>query len=184
MKSRPIIFSGESVRAILEGRKTQTRRVMKPQPEWVEHLGRRGCWYRNSCPRPDIKSELMPYAPYRSGDRLWVREAWINLESEDHYKADIVYKTDDYELPKCLKWRNPMFMPRWASRLTLKIINVRVERLQCIFDCDAWSEGYHTIADFVFEWDKLNAKRGFSWDANPWVWVVEFMRIGTDRGGQ
>lgn len=184
MRERPILFNGEMVRAILEGRKTQTRRVMKPQPcEWVEavtYSEYQGCWTvhgyeggmmtstRTFDGQPELKC---PYG--KSNDELWV--------------ADGSPTPIDYW---CWK-RNTLpsiHMPRGVSRIQLKITDVRVERLQDITEDDAKAEGVHLppieewwyipdnphILKFQELWDSINAKKGYGWDLNPWVWVVEF----------
>ena len=202
MKERPIIFSTEMVRAILEGRKTQTRRVIKPQPydaeraikraEEINNLIRRGAYVR--CPYGQV------------GDRLWVKETWATLQCEDKVKpsnlnpeiatqAQILYREQlGDNNPYHPNWRSPLFMPRWASRITLEITGLRVERLQDI-PLDALIDEGIEVSDelmalpdnrgkylaiqqlFIDLWDKLNAKRGYAWDSNPWVWVIEFKRL-------
>lgn len=180
MKERPIIFSGPMVWALLEGRKTQTRRVIKPQPVndfWMgAHLGE----VFAKCPFGQIRS------------RLWVRETFgLQLEPCKEYPNGlIVYKADlppdstfQYEGGGSA-WRPSIFMPRWASRITLEITGVRVERVQDISELDIVAEGIRDTfdgkrfvpADYHYKelWDSLNAKRGYSWDTNPWVWVLEF----------
>lgn len=219
VKERPIIMQAESVKAILDGRKTQTRRVIKDQPQ--SHMDQcvpylddaRFCWTGpqlseegNPLPRemwaggwPDCSPEF--YCPYGvPGDRLWVREThWIN--KEEHLAA---YRADA-EMPghmKGNKWRSPMFMPRWASRITLEITEVRVQRLQDISDPgdDLIAEGirkqsppdlkgnrWHwgdtsedrcptpTMA-YMALWDKINRKK-HPWASNPWVWAISFRRV-------
>jgi hypothetical protein len=190
MKERPILFSGAMVRAILSGAKTQTRRIVKPQPEC--------CDIRDS--------------PYHKGMRLWVREAWNFLGTDmmrhgrTHSTQDgvVKYLADGERRTINTKWRNvevwmarkpqsrpSIHMPRWASRITLEITSVRVERLQAISEADAAAEGcdgncpighlpaymkgplsYH----YAQLWESINGPG--SWEANPWVWVVEFRRIG------
>ena len=206
-KCRPIIMSSDSVRAILDGRKTQTRRVVNEQPEnlypvvTVEFLeGRKGWRYRYS--DPDRKHSggsgfLMKCSFGAPGDRLWVREAfWLRQWSDNFKNIQVAYdrpaertkyiladKGESFEefLTKrkfSNGWQNPMFMPRWASRLTLEITNVRCERVQKIALNDVWDEGYKTITDFKEAWDALNGKRkGCSWNDNPWVFVLEFKKI-------
>jgi hypothetical protein len=209
MKERPIIFNGEMVRAILDGRKTQTRRVMKPQPPYrfgSPFLTTTGVWIFSLTTAGDFpmwKNYLK--CPYGlPGDRLWVRETWAKRsDCEDgsdkakhylHYKA--TYKGGNLldEWHAYDKWRPSIHMPRWASRITLEIVNVRVERVQEISETDATEEGFsasygwceasncHEANSFAWEhfqnlWDSINAKRGFGWDANPWVWVIEFKRV-------
>ncbi|HDR8979457.1 TPA: hypothetical protein QDA90_004261 [Burkholderia vietnamiensis] len=212
MKERPILFSGPMVRAILEGRKTQTRRVAK------EFAG-----------RDDLDAILGRFPNQRGcphgepGDRLWVREAFRLTSDFDGdsptrvgercldagYRAPwapVRYEVDGAE--RDWRWvgtppghevtagraRASMHMPRWASRITLEITGVRVERLQSISESGARAEGvtieeHHmrgycagaywppSIRAFHDLWDSLNAARGHGWDANPWVWVIEFRRI-------
>jgi len=226
VKTRPIIFGAESVRAILEGRKTQTRRVMKPQPWYepgsfppgVELLWWRWSAYAASASHdpPGVPSEQwFEHCPYgKPGERLWVREAWDfamgGAYSFDGYRSatyglsyaagggrflEYEGKSDDdpyFELADSRGGnRSPIFMPRWASRITLELTEVRVERLQEITEADAIAEGCtatslhpHVSADehesareqYARVWDELNAKRGFGWNLNPWVWVLSFKR--------
>lgn len=213
MKERPILFSGPMVRAILEGRKTQTRRVVKPQPQMLELSGR--LWWETPKGRMvhSASREWHEYLhdqdkPYAPGDRLWVRETWhpaarLGAEYLIEYKADESERTVDagFEGPTPTidaaisrnAWRPSIHMPRWASRLTLEVTGVRVERLQDITPDDARAEGHpHTpgterypqdVHDeaardwFMDLWDDINAKRGHTWVSNPWVWVVEFNRL-------
>lgn len=172
MRERPIIFSGESVRAILDGRKVQTRRVIKPVQPRDD-----GRWPAGRDPVPDC-----PFG--RVGDRLWVRETWA-----DHPDGDgPIYRATDPtwdDEPGSIRWRPPIHMPRWASRLTLEVAGVRVERLQAIDKAGARAEGCHGIDgdghrgyvppldQFEAAWDALNGKRA-PWSSNPWVWVVTF----------
>ena len=216
MKERPIIFSTESVRAILDGRKTQTRRVKDPQPlsycgfkygidedgEWYElhHYGR-----FPMVERIYPAKKLCPFGV--PGDQLWVRETYIvrqlrtipSLNKRVFYKADSHWSCDKLKVTLvplnesrnssyCLHaWKSPLFMPRKFSRLTLEITDVRCERLQDITEEDAKAEGIildptcvlnSHIGHYSLLWDKLNAKRGFGWDTNPWVWVIEFKKGG------
>lgn len=239
VRERPILFSGEMVCAIRDGRKTQTRRVVKPRREGghisgpasepggaIESFGG-GAWHKPA----GIEVQSCPYgAP---GDRLWVRETWNVCDAEPSdwpgavepgeplpmipkqrlpgtlvlYAAD--RSSDEYDT-----WRPSIHMPRWACRLTLEITGIRVERVQDISDDDCRAEGvdepramsglgyhpghrcWHPLdaghpvygvgvqcirgmrAEYASLWDSLNAKRGHSWESNPWVWVLEFRRIG------
>lgn len=220
MKERPIIFDAESVRAILAGSKTQTRRVIKPQP------GHRIYWnpivYRGHGGWTDEHG--MPVrCPYgKNGDRLWVREAhtfadvgfdrkpgthdvswseavWVDyradearqvvnvtLEQADYVESWIADREVDGDGDN---WRSPLYMPRWASRITLEIVDLGAERLQEISGRDCVEEGCLIQSrlpdedEFTFRggfrnrWDAINARRGFGWDTDPWVWVIEFRRV-------
>ena len=132
------------------------------------------------------------------GDRLWVRETWAKC-CHSHGCSGIYFKTDDLKGAKIEKWKPSIHMPRRISRITLEVINVRVERLQDISEDDAMAEGAHPFPfmDRMFDpetrkmvvdadfhrprfktlWDSINSKRGFGWDVNPWVWVIEFRRV-------
>lgn len=187
MRERPILFSGPMVRAILEGRKTQTRRVAM-----VTRCGVRvpalGC-----DPAPD--AARCPYGV--PGDRLWVRETWYdNLTArspeqrasreEVYYRADGLPEFEGEESE--IRWRPSIHMPRWTSRLTLTITDVRVERLQDITEADAQAEGIETYAGYARErfrdlWNNLNRSRGFGWDVNPWVWAIGFTTTGEGARG-
>jgi len=222
MKERPILFSTPMVKAILDGKKTQTRRVIKPQPEEhviipdkINGLKWNGVNY-GSITRDErgsiAETSLATICPYgQPGDTLWVRETWNVCDvgydgyngafeagyplvtipaSKPEYGNMVYYKADGNEEPP---WRPSIHMPRWASRITLEITAVRVERVQDISEGDAIAEGIDTSwqetkypnvfmqldarAEFEITWDTINAKRGYSWDDNPWVWVIEFERI-------
>lgn len=231
MKERPIIFCGEMVEAILKGKKTQTRRIVGPQPIAYgksSYGGTRSGWVW----RPDTLNrswnddDADPYrckeiatvamageCPYgQVGDRLWVRETFAQCGTVmDERIAYIAYRADaeltatskfypqivpsNKSFLKTLrKWRPSIHMPRWASRITLEITNIRVERVQ-----DIKTGGYLTKSDvqkegcpfdnkpellgsdeeewFIKLWNSINAKRGYSWESNLWVWVIEFKRF-------
>lgn len=234
-REKPIIFSAPMVRAILEGRKTMTRRVVKAPLEWANpktdgrmmydlsrawkdgkpesgeylhvafaHPG--DGWQKN--PKDDTFQRV--YAPWDVGDRLWVREAWqvkglawgkspketkIAAKSAFHYKATDTGEWKEY----WGKWRNPMFMPKWAARLWLEVTAVKVERLHEISEGDAICEGMKFLggmadnfdeapwADpgdktehpwrwargaFCAAWKRINGED--SWAANPWCWCITF----------
>lgn len=187
---KPILFSGEMVRAILDGRKTQTRRVIKPQPRF-DRMGLTDASFVNTYDEtwayPNVCPEKYYKCPYgKPGDLLWVRETWRESESHTwagcqnldaiHYKAD----HDEPDADGC--WRPSIHMPRWASRITLEVTNVRVERLQDILVEDSLKEGMDhnpmncPRMEFAQLWNSINEKRGYGWETNPWVWVVEFER--------
>lgn len=203
MSEKPILFSGEMVRAILAGNKTQTRRVVKPQPVGDNGSGRwsfvassterasvdtwdfniideTGNVYTERGVEHSLVSRLK--SPYGlSGDRLWVRETWSLADDDLWYRAD----TDE---PERIRWKPSIFMPRWASRIMLEVVSVRVERLQNISEEDAEAEGIAPWADggyrpaFHLLWNTINLKRGYPWSESPWVWVVEFRRVEVNRG--
>lgn len=188
MKEQPILFSADMVRAILDGRKTMTRRVIKPQPPddcvWDEESGLFAV--------PESALGLIRHCPYEVGMNLWVRETLAELDDQYGgtsyaYKADASYVEPHKSWDKLPKHIIPsIFMPRWASRITLDITGVRVERVQDITVEDARSEGVEPLgsegdsrrwrASFHELWDSLNAKRGYGWTTNPWVWVITFER--------
>ncbi|WP_425318520.1 hypothetical protein [Pseudomonas nitroreducens] len=202
MKERPILFSGPMVRAILEGRKTVTRRVMKHQPHedasvTVENynvavVDRHG----EQQPGPEVfgawwsDGERGCVCPYgQPGDRLWVRETYADAGCRLTYKADV----DDGAHCVVKKWTPSIHMPRRASRILLEITDVRVERLQDISEEQAIAEGIHFDKRrwfptdeggpaFVWPQDAFqhlfqSVTGGDESDANPWVWVVEFERV-------
>lgn len=192
MSERGIIMQAESVRAILAGIKTQTRRVYKPRnPEPWELPPGEG-YKDDGTPWPmyqDTYGDFHPVpCPYGApGDRLWVKEAWKPLGSDD-----IAYRASEDDMAG--PWLSPLFLKREHSRLTLEVVAVRVQRVQEISEADAraegcsWSDGakefgQDTEAPFTARdayantWDGLNAKRGYPWASNPWVWAVTFRRV-------
>lgn len=210
MKERPVIFNGEMVRAILDGRKTQTRRVVSdrhlhlidvasqvgecyPLESGIDHANSQS-YYREHCPFGQV------------GDRLWVRETFADVNTDGG--PAFTYRAD-HDLKFCLddespvdydrypgknfamwcsdlwngedghSWSPSIHMPRWASRITLEITAVRVERLQNISEADAIAEGgteHFNIDWFGPLWASIYGVD--SWNANPWVWVIEFRRVG------
>lgn len=229
MNEHPILFSASMVKAILEGRKTQTRRVVKG-------LGSKlGDEYCTELRNGEIveTATLCPYG--KAGTRLWVRETWrlasVNASILNAQFWTVQFK-DFAVLPhpqparelfvplaakdtftpgqtgiEFGKWRPSIFLPRWASRITLEVVSVRVERVQDISEEDAIAEGVETAmpatagavlpsndmlrtngygvvmqsakAEYAKLWDTINAKRGYGWDANPWVWVIEFKQVAS-----
>lgn len=205
MKERPILFTGPMVRAILEGRKTVTRRVVKPQPDFL------GSMVDPNTPFKTLDAGLharitCPYG--EPGDRLWVREAWAADAQVDAiapsdlsqgepiwYSADLSVRQTGCSMISKGRVRPSIHMPRWASRILLELTAVRVERLQDISEEQALAEGVRgepcdharqACADigcwgdtakgaFGFLWESLNGEG--SWAENPWVWVVEFKRV-------
>jgi len=163
VKEKPILFSAAMVRAILDGRKTQTRRVVRPQ-----------LWLREN-------SRFVQKPKYQVGDILWVRETWQHwLNDNGNPSGDCMYKADECGR-NGIGWKPSLFMPREACRLFLKVTEVRAERLQDISEKDAIAEGVRSrlpdngIAQSEFQdiWDSINAKK-FPWESNPWVWVITF----------
>lgn len=203
MNEYPILFSGPMIRALLEGRKTQTRRVVKPQPSELPNgnFAWRQSKHGESFENFPIDA-LLPYSPYGiEGDRLWIREAWAvepRLESYSPFMLEhhpVWYAADDLwviwngkrEESVPGRTRPSIHMPRWASRITLEIVSVRVERVRAISESDciaegteyAVAEGENMPAKVAFEmlWNSINEKRGFGWEKNPWVWVIEFRKL-------
>jgi len=213
MTERPIIFSAPMVRAILAGEKSQTRRIVKPQPEIT---GEHPQWRDEKLPlwrrRDQFERDCCPYGSV--GDLLWVREAWrtgdqlgahsgskIQAMAEEcgyykhgglnpccpiYYEADGHHRAwgdnDEADFGVLGRYRHGRFMPRWASRITLEITGIRVERLNDITEADARAEGCvaHDSArrEFAHLWSTIHAADGPNgWEANPWVWVIEFKRV-------
>lgn len=182
MKERGMIFNGEMVRAILDGRKTQTRRPVK----FPVHDKNLGCELAGN----ELAGELSAGSYLNSafgkpGDRIWVRETWAryNIDQNSH---DIAYRaTTPADWPEEGRWRPSIHMPRWASRILLEITGVRVERLQSITLGDICKEVGCGLYDFRpatygFQvWEELwkSIYGAESWKANPWVWVIEFKRV-------
>lgn len=210
VKERPILFSGEMVRAILDGRKTQTRRVVKPQPECRENAaipGHFGTFFKGwNLDHPFFTvGSILQYCPYGApGDRLWAREAF-SIYPHPVLPDTVHYRADYGDTDKTFIYKPSIHMPRWASRILLEVTNVRIERLQSISEEDAVAEGIETIgmghyknylhpcddekgggwltarASFYSLWESINGEG--SWDANPWVWVVEFQRVEGSSDG-
>lgn len=203
MADRHINMRGHEVRGVLDGRKTQHRLVLKPQPNEVDI---HGLWYR----MPGGGLSLNCYAlPYQIGDRLWVRESFLagiafdendmpTVREKIWYRAtepDLRWFSGESDSPSDRPpWRPSIHMPRWASRLTLTVTDVRVQRVQSISEDDADAEGVEYFcaglyrdylqgpdigidgarASFQSLWDSINAKRGHGWDTNPWVVALTF----------
>ena len=225
MTDKPILFSGTMVRAILDGRKTMTRRIIQPY-ESVPHPfnGRRAVPSNLMVVKVRARlgghTEGPTFNPrFAPGDRLWVREAWRTLHTSDclaprHLAEDpskVTFEADSHRrnpLWAFGKLRHSMFMPRWASRLTLIVTDVRVQRLQDISEDDARAEGIEhdqdrsrgnviawrdyldrggkcgtAIASFRSLWDSLNAERA-PWSSNPWVVAVTFRPVLGNIGGK
>lgn len=227
MREKPILFSSEMVRAILDGRKTQTRRIIKPQPCVDLERGYSPCGiidgkfvFRTTLGYSNHFEAIYLKPKYQVGDRLWVREnikticyPYRDGKNRYGYGEQLIEYVADGQTEKCPDaqdewWRHnwhvrssttipSIHMPRWASRITLEVTNIRVERLQDISELDALAEGVDgerlvhgklngVEGDFVEGscregykalWNSINTKRGYGWEADPWVWVVEFKRI-------
>lgn len=205
MKERPMIFNAEMVRAILDGRKTQTRRIMKVQPK---DCPRGGHWWPSDKHRTmlhveealqnsegiwaGIVGDACPFGDV--GDRLWVRETWAEAGASAPdlklYRANYPeHVPSHYEnVPPIdeIRWTPSIHMPRWASRITLEITGVRVERLNSISNESARAEGYPVDREadggdsdpwlwFRDLWDGIYPEQSFK--HNPWVWVITFQRV-------
>jgi hypothetical protein len=194
MNEKPILFSTPMVQAILAGRKTMTRRIVKIQPYLFDPHGdaKTWVWKHIAGLRPYLSKEMVKHCPYGTpGDHLWVRETWAG--GEDY--GTIIYKASGTPLPKHTgaRWHPSIHMFRRFSRITLEVTGVRVERLQEITEDDAWKEGVHELVDkkrpYIDKWGGTPAKAAFSnlwesingkkypWGSNPFVWVIEFSRI-------
>ncbi|MDA8499634.1 MULTISPECIES: morphogenetic protein [unclassified Citrobacter] len=203
MTERGMIFNSEMVRAILDSRKTQTRRPVK-FPFKDRNLG---CELSGNELAGELSSGNYLNSPFgKPGDRIWVRETFqgplFDFDQMDAYCKDsapfekarfCVYKADGKPAPEFFDaddnlhccWRPSIHMPRWASRLLLEITSVRVERIRSMSQDDARAEGVIAAsgpmeAGLAFRelWDSIYGEE--SWKANPWVWVIEFERIEGD----
>lgn len=242
MKTKPILFSGPMVRAIVSGQKSQTRRIIKPQPKNRPILANAYTvgadrskdgneWLDADCINPGVPMKT----PFVVGQRLWVRETFA-IENTHEYDGTETLPTDGRPIQRregfklipryratepdtqliiaecehdedAMRWTASSFMPRWASRITLEIESVRVERLQDISFQDALAEGLAQrphrylrcqtfgVADWEEErwrmspidayealWGSINGKG--SWATNPWVWVITFRRIAATKAGR
>ena len=135
-------------------------------------------WNNDSMTATEAIGEYCPYG--KTGDQLWVRETWrVNGNAHDYARAgkeSVFYRADeDWNVDA--GWRPSIFMPRWASRITLEVTDVRVERLQNVSHEDGRAEGFDSLDGFALLWDRINEKRGYGWHANPWVWAVEFRAV-------
>lgn len=213
MAERPILFSGAMVRAILDGHKTQTRRVIKrPKSmpgDYLLHptkiMDRLRAWYSRAA--GDVVGTVQPCPYGQPGDRLWVREAFTIPSDVTECTRHVAYRADACEEDGRLLWKPSIHMPRWASRILLEVTAIRVERLNDISEADAIAEGCRPdaglhgdddmgvhftsetfdrhngrigsvpmpVVRYAVLWNSINGPG--SWEANPWVWVVEFRRV-------
>ena len=192
MTDRPIIFSTPMVRALLAGGLSQTRRVLKEQRHVAYPMFSGGRWQWHGTTGAVLSDVVVPYAP---GDRLWVKEAFVRYHELDDcdmrvgplkvaYKADGGFRwldADTDEFRDSPPWGSPFYMPRWASRLTLLVTDVRVQRLQEISRGDAMEEGcpFANMADgpnprdwYRDIWNSIHGPD--AWDRNPWCVAVSF----------
>lgn len=211
MKERPLPFTEPMVRAILSGAKTQTRRIVKWPVYCLSHGGRRRLLTERDVStlaelirEPGRHPDNRPQCPHGApGDRIWVKEKFlIETSGSCRYdaeglspgeypewlqRASIVHYAATTDLTSLGKWKSSRFMPRWVSRITLELTEVRVQRLQDVTWQDCMSEGIKvgfTILDegdttwirgqFEELWDSINAKRGYPWESNCWVWALTF----------
>ena len=179
---KPILFNIEMVRAIMDGRKTVTRRVVKPQPESrPTPMKKDSCWPGCFAIQGTAKVIRPPYQP---GDTLWVRETWAKSMA-----GTFMYQADDKAI-MVERWRPSIHMPREAARIFLRVTDVRVERLQDI-NLDppgpknqVVREGLRYLSDFIAVWDRTIKPADlhfYGWDANPWIQVIEFERISKEQ---
>ena len=180
-KSVPIIFTVNSINKILTGKKVMTRRIIKPLPEMGNE--------------PIIFKKCRYGYP---GNKLWIKEPWQYSWSSQHQKNCVIYKATPgfqntnvpqniYERGIECTWRSPIYMPKWARRIELDILQISYERIQSISNYDILKEGLDlslslgpekmerdTRRRFINEWDSINSKRGYGWEKNNWVWVISF----------
>lgn len=194
MSIKPILFNTEMARAILEGRKTVTRRAVKPQPPATSHVSQVKNDYGWSFWEDNPEKHYMK-PPYKTGDVLWVRETWspVNVRPRRYiYKADVDRSIGEgVGLPLC--WHPSIRMPKEAARIFLRVTDVRVERLQAMSHEDAEQEGCWCdegglempLDKFAEVWDstiKPADRPTYGWEANPWVWCIEFERCEKPEG--
>jgi hypothetical protein len=215
MNEKPILFSGPMVRAILDGRKTMTRRAVKLREREDAHEGNDGTLHAVQDHGCHVTERVIACPYGKTGDRLWVRETcyrWTGCGRAPSrfaciggpqicYADDPEFGTDAQSQSanaySCVVTVPSIHMPRWASRLTLEVTAVRVERLQAISEADARAEGidrrmdgpdeeysgapgkwgWNPVTAFRHLWDAINAGRGYPWESNPWVWVVAFKLV-------
>jgi len=197
MREHPILFSAEMVKAILDGRKTQTRRVIKNIPDDARLIYACGTFSLEI----DGEFQRLAQCPYGYiGDRLWVRETfkYTDFDLRDAgklpHRCEVEYKlngirkwvtaTTDTQILIPDQWRPSIFMPRWASRITLEITDIRVHKVDEITEQDAIAEGFKADdfapqcitarCRFAQTWDGINEKRGYGWKPNLWVWAITF----------
>ena len=189
---KPILFNTDMVRAILEGRKTVTRRAVKPQPFAVKQDENAPCWCGHFVSENGKVQVDKP--PYRPGDILYVREVFFEHKDHFYYKADGKHEALA-KLGITFKWHPSIHMPREAARIFLRVTDVRVERLQDMTIKDSLREGVKLnlkecvageipLAPFARVWDstiKETDRALYGWEANPWVWVIEFERISKEE---
>ncbi len=189
-KAKPILFNTEMVRAILDGRKTVTRRVVKPQPVNVMTEEERRCRALSGADPygfcvGTMDTEILKKSSYHYGDILYVRETWCGSACKYYYRTD----GEEIEIPTLdgntvtfgkadgLKWKPSIHMPKEAARIFLRVTDVRVERLQDCGNMQSKDEGCNCCSQFARIWDSTIKKSDlakYGWVANPWVWVIEF----------
>ena len=213
---KPMIFTTESVRGILDERKNQTRRVVTPansyfdggsvnktiKAAWKDFdwanayvdpgpspAGNVGPYLKVPYPKEDTVHRIYPR--YAVGDKLWVKETWARTMATAYRQSPGVVFTpnpEDTTVGAVYKagwtrvkpgpWKPSRFMPKWASRITLEIKNIRVEKIQSISSTDAIAEGVDIDTENFYEfWDSINLKRGYGYDVNPWVFALTFSEI-------
>lgn len=200
MRERPILFSTPMIKAIIDGRKTMTRRLLKKQPLDILPMNVPNQWITLDVKEPEPHGKVIKCRFGVPGDRLWVRETFSLIEENGAQK--IIYRADypeidSLELEECgyTAWKPSIFLPHQYSRITLEITNIRVERLQEITEDEAGKEGIPEcrkpqrdtcfLCPFEKElcnvgfsnlWDSINGKT-YPWSSNPWVWVIQFKKL-------
>ena len=185
-----VLSRPEMIQAIVNGSKTQTRRVIKStkDTEWLLNND----WSDDYIKDP--ANHLIDHCHYHIGETVYIKEAftYVTRAEEDPWKYKAIkdgsfrrkpdgspvtmcYKLDGYEISS--DWENPCTMPAWAARYFIQITGVRAERLNQISSSDVTKEGFDNLVTFMLEWDKINGRRGYEWKTNCWVWVYEFQMV-------
>lgn len=188
VREGPLVCTAHSVKMILRGQKTHSRRVCA-RPKGMDGICD-ACWFSSSRTHGSVPTLDVAGCPHRGipggrirspyggqGDRLWIRESYRTLAD-----GRLLYRADHPDDPG--PWKNVRFVPKSAARFWVSLLSVRVERLWCITDDDARAEGFPQSKsprnDFAVLWDEINGKRdngAHTWAKNPWVWTLVFRRV-------
>jgi hypothetical protein len=181
-KPKPILFNTEMVQAILEGRKGQTRRPIDVDISNNFDCDPDGTVVAYMNPETGDMYDPLEIAPYKQGDILYVRETFypckhVIIDGEQQYLYRATFEQPEKYPDFKPKWKPSIHMPKEAARIFLRVTNVRVERLQDLLAIDVQKEGFEERGEFEDSWDDTYLEKGYGWDKNPWVWVIEFERV-------